>query len=1082
MLSLLALTLIQTVNAAAYDPKLTWRVLTTPHFNIHFHGGEEQLAEELATMAEGIYSEMSTELQWNPSLPTQVVLLDNTDSANGYATYLPMNTIVIYVTAPEGDSTLSLYEDWNDAIFTHELTHILHLDTVSGIPAAFRTMFGKIIALNGLAPAWVIEGQATLQETRHTNAGRGRASLPDMIKRTAVLEDDFPHLGNLDGFQLKWPRGNLRYLFGQDFMQYISDQKGENVWTDWNHLYGGGIPYLLPEKAALGDSLPNLYEAWKEHTTKRYTDLRDELERYGLTEFTPLSPTDQNCMGARISPNGEKMIYSCNAMENGSAIYLANADGSDPRVEKKLSFSKYFSWRKDSKAIAYSSSRTVNRFNLYYDVYLKELGGRTQMLTRGKRARDPAFSPEGEQLLFVTNKAQNNQLATLTIDQTIQNYTNNTDHTQYSHPRYSPDGEQLAVSVWQGGRRDLWIYSKTGVPQRRITQDIALDIHPTWSADGQYLYFSSDRTGIFNIFAIELASETLYQVTNVLTGAFAPSPAPNGEQLVFTYYHKNGFGIASMPIEKSEWKRWGSLPAPLFYDMPLRNITPLSTPWISTASESPSPPPSNIEPSTPGSSGQNPATIQNDLFPYEGLTDRYDPFYYLKNEKGYWGLPHESMSWSEGPTDGPNIDEELELSELENREEEEFQFSHPLKRYNPIQSLLPPRFIAPGVYRTFYGLQFAAGTSGVDILRRHLYSAAVDYRTDSGYIGWGFGYAYNRFIPIFSFGIQSYTVPYGTIYTYNPPDSGAWVPSISSTNTRYWDKRTRGYAQVSYAIDPLRSIFARWTGTFREPWISANSLNVGGFPIHYGNRPLPENAYRPLLPTRGFLSSIGGGWRYVRGRSFTKSISPEDTRLVSIVGEIHSPYLGSFVLNDEDEYEPFSQLQLTAEWREYRTVPWAHNHVLALKLAGGIGAGSIQRYGAYRLGGSFGESGYYTLPDEWRALRGYTSASRSGNSFYLGAAEYRLPLMYIDRGIQSYPIFFRNISGAFFVDFGHAFDDFSRADIVPMVGMGAEISARIAISWGQGLTIRSGYAFSPMGDGIPFGSNLGFYSWLGSSF
>ena len=34
-----------TVEAATYDPDLTWRVLETEHFDIHFHGGEEQLAE-----------------------------------------------------------------------------------------------------------------------------------------------------------------------------------------------------------------------------------------------------------------------------------------------------------------------------------------------------------------------------------------------------------------------------------------------------------------------------------------------------------------------------------------------------------------------------------------------------------------------------------------------------------------------------------------------------------------------------------------------------------------------------------------------------------------------------------------------------------------------------------------------------------------------------------------------------------------------------------------------------------------------------------------------------------------------------
>ena len=128
----------------------------TEHFRIHFHGGEEQVAEEMALVAERAFDIMTEELKWTPDLPTEIVLIDNTDIANGYATYLPFNTIVIYITAPDGNSTLSLYEDWNEAIFTHELTHILHMDTIEGATVVFRKILGKIVAINGLVPGWVI--------------------------------------------------------------------------------------------------------------------------------------------------------------------------------------------------------------------------------------------------------------------------------------------------------------------------------------------------------------------------------------------------------------------------------------------------------------------------------------------------------------------------------------------------------------------------------------------------------------------------------------------------------------------------------------------------------------------------------------------------------------------------------------------------------------------------------------------------------------------------------------------------------------------------------------------------------------
>ena len=259
------------VFGASYDPELTWRTIQTDHFRIHFHQSEEQLAEEFSLKVEEIYETMTTELRWTPRRRTEVVLVDRTDTANGYAMSLPYNTIVIFVTAPQEDSTLSLYEDWSTAIGLHEFTHTLHIDTNHGVARVARAVVGRISTTNRISPRWMVEGLATLQETRHTNNGRGRSALVDMIKRTAVLTDTFPPLGNLDGVQPRPPAGNLRYLFGQDFMQYISDHYGRDIWTRWIHYYGGSIPYFLPGKAIIGDGFQQLYNGWKDNAYRRYS-------------------------------------------------------------------------------------------------------------------------------------------------------------------------------------------------------------------------------------------------------------------------------------------------------------------------------------------------------------------------------------------------------------------------------------------------------------------------------------------------------------------------------------------------------------------------------------------------------------------------------------------------------------------------------------------------------------------------------------------------------------------------------------------------------------------------------------------
>jgi hypothetical protein len=1074
------------VEAASYDPELTWRTLSTEHFNITFHGGLEPIAEEMADIAEDVYAEMTVELAWEPRRKTEVVLVDNTDSANGYAMTLPVNTIVIFVTAPEAGSTLSLYEDWNHAILTHEYVHILHLDTIEGLPRLLRAVMGRIISINQVSPGWIVEGQATFQETRKTTGGRGRSPYVDMIKRVTVLADRFPPLGNMDGWQIDPPGGNLRYLFGQDFMQYISDQTGEMVWTDWNHTYGGSIPYLLPARKVFGERLVPLYNDWKAHLIEKYAAQKAAIEAEGLTPFTLLSDGEDYCGGATFSPDGERLVWSCSDPATGPNIFLARGDGSRPEIEVEGAYADDFSWRADSAAFAYSSRRVVNRFNLYTDVYLHSLSGRTEALTSGDRARNPTFTTDGERLLVVTNEAQSNQLARLTVDRRTEVLTEHTDHTQYSSPRYSPDGRHIAVSVWQEGYQDLWLLDADGGPVRRLTADLAADIDPRWSADGRTLYFSSDRTGVYNIYAVDLQTERLYQVTNVIGGAFRPSPSPAEDALAFEYYDVNGSNVALMPLSREDWRDRGLLPLPLTARAPLAEALPqipIARPQPPAFSETE--PEAEDAPRKKRARGTGAPGQLTETYHFPGITGIGGPMMALSGLPGPWGLPGESgPAAPDQPNPEPDTDQQ-DTIDTEAPEEEDYAFSHPVGRYNPLPTL-PPRYIAPAIYQTAFGFQGLLATGGTDTLRRYFYSAYVSYRTDSRFTGWGVSAAVNKWIPVITAGAYTFTVPYGDLYLYpgEPSEGGSWVPGVESANVRYWDKRLQSYVQVSYPTSSYRTVFGRWTGSYRTHWFVPSEESG----ISRGE-PLPENAYRPFLPTRGFLSQLGGGWRFARGKYFNQSISPEDARIVYLVGSVSSPWIGSYTLNDEDQAEGFTQVLLSGEWREYITVPWpadwqrARNHVAAFKLAAGSSLGDSQRYGSYRLGGSFGDSATSTLPDEWRALRGFPSASVYGDWYYLGSAEYRLPLWWVDRGVGTIPAFARYLSGAVFLDAGLAFDD--PATIDPgqtLVGTGAELRGSVILGWGIPITGRLGYAFALNGSGYSLGSLSGAYAWLGTSF
>ena len=78
-------------------------------------------------------------------------------------------------------------------------------------------------------------------------------------------------------------------------------------------------------------------------------------------------------------------------------------------------------------------------------------------------------------------------------DRTGKRLTTVADHAYFTSPYLSPDGKKLAVSVGYPGHRDIWVYDLTTGVKRRLTADPADDLSAVWSADGQRIFFTSDR-------------------------------------------------------------------------------------------------------------------------------------------------------------------------------------------------------------------------------------------------------------------------------------------------------------------------------------------------------------------------------------------------------------------------------------------------------------------------------------------------------------------------------------------------------------------------------------------------------------
>jgi Tol biopolymer transport system component len=81
-------------------------------------------------------------------------------------------------------------------------------------------------------------------------------------------------------------------------------------------------------------------------------------------------------------------------------------------------------------------------------------------------------------------------------------------------PSWSPNGHRIAYwgIVGESAQRDLWTIDPTASDPRqsivRVTNDLAVDWNPVWSADGKYLYFGSDRNGAMNLWRVAIDEES----------------------------------------------------------------------------------------------------------------------------------------------------------------------------------------------------------------------------------------------------------------------------------------------------------------------------------------------------------------------------------------------------------------------------------------------------------------------------------------------------------------------------------------------------------------------------------------------
>jgi WD40-like Beta Propeller Repeat len=533
--------------ATRYDPRLRFRTYRTEHFDVHAHQGEEALARRLAAMAERVRARFQPSLGV-PRGRVQVILVDQTDFSGGWATPFPYNAIEITAAPPSGQEEIGNTTDWLELVFTHEYTHVLHLDRSRGFMGGVRRIFGRapLVFPNLFLPVWQIEGFATYEESHMTGQGRIPAgdfrALVDVPARQRRFEPIDRAGGGLDD----WPDGHAAYAYGAYFHQYLADRFGAarvealaDATADRLPLLGAGA-----FKATLGASVSSLWRDFQEarkRSTVGSTSATDaaarRLTRDGFVVAAP-----------RVGPDG--------------AVYYrtSNADGFPALMRLEGGVARRLAWRVHGMRTAvgagwvvFDQLELVRSVAIRSDLYaVPREGGSVVRLTNDARAGHPDLSPDGRRIACVVYAPGRRALAVMDFEPrgpraTPRLLVDDAD-ADYTGPRWSPDGSRIVAERRRGGRYELVLVDPaTGGVQLLLARADARLVTPSWTADGSTVLFAANvESAPFNVYAVDVRSGDVRQVTDSVSGAQSPEIAPDGS-LIYVGYTPAGYDLFSLP-------------------------------------------------------------------------------------------------------------------------------------------------------------------------------------------------------------------------------------------------------------------------------------------------------------------------------------------------------------------------------------------------------------------------------------------------------------------------------------------------------------------------------------------------------
>lgn len=201
-------------------------------------------------------------------------------------------------------------------------------------------------------------------------------------------------------------------------------------------------------------------------------------------------------MSPSVSHDNNKVMYSLisnviNAKRNIDLYLLDLKTGKTKLISGKKGINSGAVFMPGDDRILLTLSHRGNA-----DIYSYNLASKayTQLTKKFSSEVDPSISSDGRMMTFLSDRPGKPMIYTMNPSGVEKNVKRIGWVGQYNAtPRFSPDGKEIAFSSWLDNRFDIFKLNADGSNLSRLTKDFGSNEDPTFSNDGEFIAFTSQR-------------------------------------------------------------------------------------------------------------------------------------------------------------------------------------------------------------------------------------------------------------------------------------------------------------------------------------------------------------------------------------------------------------------------------------------------------------------------------------------------------------------------------------------------------------------------------------------------------------